>query len=144
MSTYSQLYIQIVFAVKYRQKLIRPGIREEVHKYITGIIKKEGHKLYAIYCMPDHCHIFVSMHPKQSISDLVRIVKANSSKWINKSGLVKEQFRWQEGFGAFSYSILRKKQIIRYILKQESHHKFITSSTEYQALLEEFEIGCQN
>jgi len=80
MSTYCQLYIQIVFAVKNRQHLIRPEIRERVHKYITGVITNEGHKLYAIYCMPDHGHIFVSMHPKQRISDLVRIIKANSSK----------------------------------------------------------------
>ncbi|MEO7307281.1 MAG: IS200/IS605 family transposase, partial [Ferruginibacter sp.] len=101
-NTYSQLYIQIVFAVKGRKASIRQDFREELQKYIAGIIAEKKQKLYAIYCMPDHTHILVSIKPDIAISDLVRDIKANSSSFVKEKGFVHD-FSWQSGFGAFSY-----------------------------------------
>ena len=83
-NTYTQLLIQLVFAVKNREALIYETIRPDVEKYISGIIKNNKHALLAQYCMPDHCHILVGLNPTQSISDLVKDIKSNSSKWINE------------------------------------------------------------
>jgi REP element-mobilizing transposase RayT len=102
-NTYSQLYIQIVFAVKGRQAFIKEDFREELQKYISGIIAEKKQKLYAIYCMPDHTHILVSMKPNIAISDLVRDIKSNSSSFMKEKEFAKD-FSWQTGFGAFSYS----------------------------------------
>ena len=110
-NTYTQIYIQCVFAVKFRKSLIRESIRVETQKYISGIISNQGHLVIAIYCMPDHCHILIGLNPKQSLSDLMRDVKASSSKWINEKGHTKTTFRWQEGFGAFTYELHSKKNI---------------------------------
>src|SRR5689334_5183323 len=103
-NTYSQIYIQIVFAVEGRQNLISPNWREELHKYITGIITRRGQKLIAIFCMTDHVHILIGIKPSISISDLVRDIKTGSSNFINDKNWVRGRFNWQEGFGAFSYS----------------------------------------
>ncbi len=134
-NTYSRINIQVVFAVKYRRRQIVEEIREEVQKYMTGIIQKRGHKVLAIYCMPDHCHIFIGLSPSQSISDLVRDVKGKSSKWINeKNG--NKTFRWQGGFGAFSYSNDQQKRVIDYILNQKEHHARKSFEKEYRRMLE--------
>jgi len=103
-NTYSQIYIHIVFAVKGRQNLIRAEIREELHKYITGIITNRDQKLLSLFCMLDHTHLLIGLKPSISISDLVRDIKAGSSKFINDKKLIKGKFSWQEGFGVFSYS----------------------------------------
>lgn len=100
-NTYTQIYIQIVFAVRGRQNLISKENREELHKFITGIVSNRGQKLFAVFAMPDHVHILVSMGPTTSISDLVRDIKAGSSKFINDKGSMKGKFNWQEGYGAF-------------------------------------------
>src|SRR4051812_43564396 len=121
-NTYSQIYIQIVFAVKGRQNLIKEIFREELQKYMTGIITNKKQKLYAIYCMPDHTHILVSIKPDVSISDLVRDIKANSSSFVKEKNLVSNSFSWQEGFGAFSYSKSQAPVLVRYILNQPEHH----------------------
>jgi len=139
-NTYSQLYVQIVFAVKRRQNLISKNNREELHKYITGIVQNREQKMLAIFCMPDHIHIFVNIKPSISISDLVRDIKANSTKFINESNWIKGKFNWQEGFGAFSYSKSHIGNVINYILNQEEHHKAKTFKTEYLGFLEKFEI----
>lgn len=139
-NTYSQLYVQIVFAVKYRQNLISKNNREELHKYITGIVQNREQKMLAIFCMPDHIHIFVNIKPSISISDLVRDIKSNSTKFINENNWVKGKFSWQEGFGAFSYSKSHIGNVINYILNQEEHHKTKTFKTEYLDFLEKFEI----
>src|SRR5688500_9801173 len=102
-NTYTQLYIQFVFAVLNRDALIKDPIREEIQKYISGIVKNNHHKLLAIYCMPDHAHVFIGLNPKQSISSLANDLKSNSSRWINSEKLCKHHFNWQEGYGAFSY-----------------------------------------
>jgi putative transposase len=139
-NTYSQIHLQIVFAVKGRQSLISKNNREELHKYITGIIQKREQKLLAIFCMPDHVHILVGVRPSILVSDLVRDIKANSSKFINDKNWSKEKFSWQEGFGVFSYSKNDINSVVNYILNQEEHHKTKTFREEYIELLEKFEI----
>ena len=139
-NTYSQIYIQIVFAVKGRQNLIAKENREELHKFITGIISNREQKLFAIFAMPDHVHILVSMKPNISISDLVRDIKAGSSKFINDNNWIRQKFNWQEGYGAFSYSKSSVDNVIKYILNQEEHHKKKSFRDEYLDFLEKFEI----
>ena len=138
-NTYSQLYIQIVFAVKGRQCFIKESFRDELQKYISGIIKEKKQKLFAIYCMPDHTHIFVSIKPDIAISDLVRDVKANSSSFIKEKYFVKN-FSWQTGFGAFSYSKSQSSDVVGYILNQPKHHQHKTFRQEYKEFLQKFEI----
>ena len=139
-NTYSQIYIQIVFAVKGRENLIPKNHREELHKYITGIVQNRDQKLLSIFCMPDHCHLMIGMKPSISISDLVRDIKAISSKFINDSKWINGKFNWQEGFGAFSYSKSQINSVCNYILNQEEHHKKKSFKNEYLDLLKEFEV----
>lgn len=139
-NTYTQLYIQIVFAVKGRENLISKVNREELHKYITGIVQNRDQKLLSIFCMPDHVHLLISIKPTISISDLVRDIKAGSSKFINDSKWIKGKFNWQEGFGAFSYSKSQIDAVVKYILNQEEHHKKINFKDEYIDFLKKFEI----
>ena len=138
-NTYSQLYIQIVFAVQGRKSLIKESIREELQKYISGIVSNHKQKLLAIYCMPDHTHIFLSMKPNMAISDLVRTIKSNSSSFLKDRNLVND-FSWQEGFGAFSYAKSQAKNVIDYVLNQAEHHKKRTFQEEYVEFLNKFEI----
>jgi putative transposase len=139
-NTYSQIYIQTVFAVKWRESLIPAQHREELHKFIAGIVRNRGQKLFAVFCMPDHAHIFMSLSPSISVSDLMQDIKAGSSKFINDSGWINKPFRWQEGFGAFSYSKSHVDRVVKYILNQESHHQKITFRKEYIAFFKKFEI----
>ncbi len=139
-NTYSQIYIQIVFAVKGRQNLIKREHKEELHKYITGIVKAKKQKLLAINCMPDHTHMFIGFTPDMKISDLVRDVKSISSGFINEKKFVKGKFNWQHGFGAFSYSHSQIDRVVKYVLNQEEHHKKRTFREEYIVLLEKFNV----
>ena len=139
-NTYSQVYIHIVFAVKGRQNLINPNIREELQKYITGIITNRDQKLLSIFCMPDHSHLLVGLKPSISISDLVRDIKAGSSKFINDKKLIKGKFSWQEGFGVFSYSRSQIENVIKYIQNQEKHHRKKSFKEEYIEFLEKFAV----
>jgi putative transposase len=138
--TYSQLYIQIVFAVKGRQNLIEKEWRDELHKYISGIITGKGQKSIIVNGVADHIHCFVGLKPSMSISDLVRDIKNNSSKYVNENGWVKGKFSWQEGFGSFSYSHSHIDNVYRYILNQEQHHKKKSFKEEYLEFLEKFRI----
>ena len=138
-NTYSQIYIQIVFAVLGRQNFIKESFREELQKYISGIIRHKNQKLYAIDCRPDHAHIFVSMHPDKSISSLVNDVKSNSSSFI-KDRFHLLNFSWQTGYGAFSYSKSQAPQVVNYIVNQYKHHQKITFKQEYLELLKEFDV----
>jgi len=140
LNTYSQIYIQIVFAVKGRENLISNIHREELHKYITGIVQNRGQKMLSIFCMPDHVHLLVGIKPSITISDLVRDIKAGSSNFINQQYYVNGKFNWQEGFGVFSYSKSQIDTVIKYILSQEEHHKKTTFREEYFDFLEKFEI----
>ena len=139
-NTYSQIYVHIVFAVKGRQNLIGTEIREELHKYITGIVTNRDQKLLSIFCMPDHTHILIGLKPSISISDLVRDIKAGSSKFINDKKLIKGKFSWQEGFGVFSYSRSQIDTVIKYIQTQEKHHSKKTFKEEYLEFLEKFKV----
>ena len=139
-NTYTQLYIKLVFAVKYRQCLLHQRIEEEVFKYITGIVQTKGHKLIAINGMPDHIHIFVGLKPKEAISDLVRDIKKDSSKFINSKNWFRGKFHWQEGFGAFSYAHSQISNVGNYIDNQKNHHRKRTFKEEYLELLEKFQI----
>ncbi len=139
-NTYSQLIIQVVFAVKDRQNLLPKQHREELHKYITGIVQQHGHKLLAIFAMPDHVHLLVGLAPGTAVSDLVRDVKASSSKFINEKKWMPFKFAWQEGFGAFSYSRSQVDAVVQYILKQEEHHRKKTFREEYVEFLQKFEV----
>jgi putative transposase len=139
-NTYTQLYIQFVFAVQNRISLIQPSWEDELYKYITGIVQNHKHKLIAVNGMPDHLHLFVGLHPTQSISNLMQIVKGESSEWINKKHFVKGAFRWQEGYGAFSYSRSALHNVYIYIKNQKEHHEKTTFIDEYKNMLDEYEI----
>jgi len=139
-NTYHQIHIHGIFAVKKRTGLIRKEWKDELYKYITGIVQKYDHKLLAINGMPDHVHVFFGMRPTQSLSDLMQDVKGGSSKWINEKKFIKERFEWQEGFGAFSYSKSQASKVISYVENQEVHHRKITFLDEYKKFLEKFEI----
>ena len=139
-NTYTQIHIQFVFAVKYRNGLIHSSFKEELKQYISGIIKAHNHKLLAINGMSDHLHILVGMRPSQSVSDLMQNIKANSSKWINEKKFLKVKFEWQEGYGAFSYSKSHVQNVIRYIQNQEENHKIKSFNEEYLDFLNAFEI----
>ncbi len=139
-NTYTQLYIHCVFAVKYRGALIQPQWNERLRLYITAIVQNNKHKVIAINNMPDHLHLFVGLNPNQSISEMMKLVKSDSSEWINKQRLTKCKFHWQEGYGAFSYAKSQIDTVTKYIHNQEEHHKKISFMDEYRVLLEKFDI----
>ena len=138
--TYSQIYIQIVFAVKGRDNLISGKWKDELYKYITGIITNEGQKLLAINGMPDHIHILIGLKPTAMLSNLVRDIKSNSSRFINEKQWIAGKFEWQQGFGAFSYSQSQLTNLITYIQNQEEHHKVKTFREEYIEFLKLYNV----
>lgn len=137
---FTQLYTQLVFAPKYRERLLTKEIQSEVFSYISGIITNRKHKSIIINGMPDHIHILIGLNPNDSISDLVGAIKKNSSVFINNKGLLRGKFHWQDGYGAFSYGKSQLDKIYNYIKNQESHHKDRTFREEYIELLKRFEI----
>ena len=139
--TFSQIYVQVVFAVKGGENLIREQWKDELHKYIAGIIKGKEQKSIIVNGMPDHIHAFVGLRPVMAISDLVRDIKNNSSNFINDKKFVRGRFSWQEGYGVFSYSHSHIERVYNYILNQEAHHKKKTFRAEYLDLLKKFEIA---
>ena len=139
-NTYTQIYIHLVFAVRYRQALISALLKERLHRYMTGIIQNQGHKLLAINTMPDHAHIFIGMNPQAALSDLVRDTKRDSTNFVNAEIRLSRPFGWQEGFGAFSYSHSQIDSVVRYVMNQEEHHRKKTFREEYEAMLKEFAI----
>lgn len=138
--TYSQIYIQVVFAVKGRENLIMESWKDDLHKYIAGIIKGKNQKPIIVNGMPDHIHAFIGLKPPMRISDIVRDIKNNASNFINDKRLVPDHFSWQEGYGAFSYSHSHINKVFQYILNQEQHHIKKTFRQEYIGLLKKFEI----
>jgi len=139
--TFSQIYIHIIFAVKGRENLISVSWRDELHKYISGIIRNKEQKPIIVGGMADHIHVLVGLRPAMSISDLVRDIKNNSSKFINDRKLVNGRFSWQEGYGVFSYSHSDVDKVYNYILNQESHHHRNTFKEEFSDLLRAYEIN---
>jgi REP element-mobilizing transposase RayT len=139
-NTFSQIYLQFVFAVKDRQSLITKNNKEELHQYITALVQSRKAKLLAINCMPDHIHIFVGFKPTILISDFVKEIKVESNEFINSKNWVKGKFSWQEGYGVFSYSHSHIDAVVKYVLNQEKHHQKRTFKDEYLDLLNKFEI----
>lgn len=138
--TFTQIYIQVVFAVKGRENLISKTWKDELYRYISGIITNKDQKSIIVNGMPDHVHILIGLKPSMPISDLVRDVKNNFSNFINKKGFVKGKFSWQEGFGAFSYSHSQLEQVYNYVMNQELHHHKRTFKEEYEDFLQKFAI----
>lgn len=139
-NTYTQLYAHIVFAVRGRANLISPLWKDNLYKYITRIITNKNQKLMVINGMPDHLHLLVGFNPDCSLSDLVRDIKANSSKWINENKLVLGKFEWQTGFGAFTIGQSQIQRVVKYILNQEEHHRKQSFRDEYLEFLRMYEI----
>jgi REP element-mobilizing transposase RayT len=139
-NTYTQIHIHAIFAVQNRLSLISKKWDQQLYRYITGIIQNQGHKLLAINGMPDHVHLLFGMRPIQSLSDLMRDIKSDSSLWINNNKFVAGKFSWQEGYGAFSYSKSQIRAVANYIESQELHHKKRTFIEEYISILRNFEI----
>jgi putative transposase len=139
-NSYTQIHIQCVMAVKYRASLIQPDWKDQLQKYMTGVVQNYGHKMLAINNMPDHLHMFFGFRPNQSLSDLMRIVKSESSKWINDKQFTPAIFNWQEGYGAFSYSRSHVQRVVEYVLNQEEHHRHKTFLEEYEQFLKQFEV----
>lgn len=140
MSTFSQIYIQVVFAVKGRQSLINSAWEEELYKYITGIISNKGQKLIAVNGVSDHIHILIGLKPACRLSDLVREIKKSSNSFIKEKRFTKYKFEWQEGYGAFSYSHSSLDNVIAYIDNQKEHHRKKTFKEEYIEFLKKFEV----
>jgi putative transposase len=140
-NTFSQIYLQFVFAVKGRESLISKENKEELHKYITGLVRNRNSKLLAVHCMPDHTHLFVGFRPSISISDFIKEIKVESNEFINGKGWVKGKFAWQEGYGVFSYSHSQVDAVVKYIVNQEEHHKKKSFRDEYLDVLQEFNIS---
>lgn len=139
-NTYTQIYIHVIFAVEGRQSLIAPEHNNELQKYVSGIVSAQKHKLIAINNMPDHLHLLIGLRPDASLSELVRDIKANSSRWINEKHWVAGRFSWQEGFGAFSYSRSQLATVVHYIENQQRHHAKQSFRDEYTQLLDKFSV----
>ncbi|GAB2602940.1 IS200/IS605 family transposase [Spirosoma areae] len=139
-NTYTQIHLQLVFAVKHRTAVIAPTWKYDLYNYITGIIHNHTHKLLAINGMPDHVHLLIGMRPTQSLSDLMQQLKQDSSKWVNDNRLTGSRFAWQEGYGAFSYGKSQLPAVIKYIENQEEHHRTRTFLEEYRRFLDAFGI----
>lgn len=138
--TFSQIYIQIIFAVKGRESLIYSDWEERLYQYITGIVRGKEQKMIAINGMPDHIHIFIGMKPSCCLSDLVREIKKASNEFINENKLSNFRFSWQEGYGAFSYSHSQIDNVVKYIMNQKQHHRKVSFREEYVDFLKKFEI----
>jgi REP element-mobilizing transposase RayT len=138
--TYSQIYVQIVFAVNGRENLLQKPWRDEVFKYITGIVKGKSQKSIIVNGVANHVHLFIGLKPSMSLSDLVRDIKNNSSNFINDHKFVRGKFSWQEGFGSFSYSHSQIEQVYQYILNQEDHHRKRTFKEEHMDFLKKFDV----
>ena len=140
-NTFFQIYIQTVFAVSGRESLIKPDFKEELYKYISGIVRNQKQKLIAINGVSDHVHILIGLRPAMALADLVQQIKVDSTHFINKRNLVHGRFNWQEGYGAFSYGHSQLDAVIRYIRNQEAHHRRHSFKAEYFTLLRKFDIA---
>lgn len=139
-NTYSQIHLQLVFAVKNREALIEKNWKERLHAYITGIVQNQSHKMLSINSMPDHIHILIGYKPAQSLPDLLEEIKTSSNSFVKQERFSKYKFEWQKGYGAFSYSRSQISAVAKYIENQEEHHKKRTFREEYLDLLKKFEV----
>jgi len=139
-NTYTQLNMHVVFSVKGRENFLLNTFRDDLFKYISGILNKLEQYPLAVNGYKDHVHLFFEIQPTKSLSEIIRVVKSNSSKWINEENFIRGKFSWQEGYGGFSYSRSQRNNVIQYIIKQEEHHNKRTFREEYLELLKLFEI----
>jgi REP-associated tyrosine transposase len=139
-NTYTRIYIQLVFSPMRRENVIPVKYQEELQRYTTGIIQNKRHKLLAIKYMTDHVHIFIGYQPSQPLTDLLRDIKANTSRFINENKWMSGKFQWQEGYGAFSYGHSQINNVIHYINTQEEHHNKTSFKDEYLELLKRYYI----
>ena len=139
-NTYHQVYLQFIFAVKYREAVLDKKWRSTVFGVIGNLINETGCKTLIVNGVNDHVHCFLGLKPVVSISELMKTVKAKSSKYINDHELINRRFEWQEGYGVFSYSHSQINQVIQYITNQEEHHKNQMFREEYLEFLNRFEI----
>ena len=139
-NTYSQAHYQFVFAIRFRDACIHSSWKHDLHKFITGTVQRYGHKMLQRNSMPDHIHLLVGMRPHQSVAELIKAVKSESTKWINENRFCPGKFAWQEGYGAFTYSKEHVSLIAAYIARQEEHHKKILFRDEYRQMLIDAEI----
>lgn len=139
-NTYTQIHIHYVFAPKYRDAILDKSWRSELFSYITGIVQNNGHKMLQINGMSDHVHMLIGLRPAQSVSDLVKLVKEDSSSWINNKRMTRRHFNWQEGYGAFSHSKSQVQRVIKYIQEQELHHAKTSFLEEYVDMLKKFGV----
>ena len=139
-NTFSQIYLQFVFAVERREALIAKEHKEELHKYITGLVHHRKAKMLAIHCMPDHAHLFVGFKPTILISDFVKEIKVESNEFVNRKKWIRGKFNWQEGYGVFSYSHSHIDTVVNYVLNQEAHHLKKSFKQEYYEFLRKFEV----
>ena len=139
-NTYSQLYVQMIFAVKYRQSLVTPDIKSRIEQYICGIAENNHCKPIAVYCNPDHVHLLIGMKPKTSCSEVMRKIKAGTSFLINQNHLLPHHFEWQTGFGAFSYGRSQINAVCQYIQNQQIHHEKVSFKHEYITMLNAFDV----
>jgi len=139
-NTYTQLYVQLVFCVKGRENLIKENFRDDLEKVMCGIVRELKSKTLAIYCNPDHTHIFIGIHPTISVSKIIEQIKSGSSNWLNNKNLIVGKFSWQDGYGAFTYSKSQIDNVIKYIQNQPEHHKKQTFKEEYLSFLNKFDI----
>ena len=140
-NTYTQLYVQFVFSVRGRQNFIKESFRDELEKVMCGIVTNHKCKTYAIYCNPDHTHIFVGMSPDMAPSKLMEQVKSGATNWLNEKNYVPHKFSWQKGFGAFTYSKSHIDRVVKYIQNQPEHHRKKTFKEEYEEFLEHYAVA---
>ena len=139
-NTYHQIYIQSVFAVKYREAMITKELKSPLMAVIGNLINETGCKTILVNGTEDHVHCFFGLKPSRNVSKVMQIAKAKSSKWINENGILQRRFEWQEGFGAFSYSHSQINAVYNYIKNQERHHSKQTFPDEYIKMLQKFEV----
>ena len=140
-NTFSQIYLQFVFAVQNRQSLIAKEHKEELHKYITSVVQNRKAKMLAVNCMSDHTHLFVGFKPTILISEFIKEVKVESNEFINSKNWMRGKFNWQEGYGVFSYGNSQIDTVVNYVFNQEFHHQKRTFKQEYLGLLRKFDIA---
>ena len=137
---FTQLYVHIIFAVKYRSRILTKEIRPTIYTYMSGIIAARKNKAIIINGVSDHIHILVGLNPNEKVSDIVANLKRSTTLYINENKLVRGLFKWQDGYGAFSYSKSQLDKVYKYISNQERHHKRKTFKEEYVELLDRFEV----
>lgn len=140
-NTYSRIYLHFVFAVQFRQSIVPKKHKEELHKYITGLVQNRDAKMLAVHCMPDHAHLFTGFKPRMAISDFMKEIKVESNKFINSKKWFPGRFKWQEGYGVFSHSHSQIDQVIKYVNNQETHHLKQSFREEYISLLKKFNVA---